>query len=109
MSILPDTELEVLTTQALDELGIVLEDNPNLTEEEAIDWVYEIADNHTPINNFDVLVIASNNLGLVGYRDIPAGVLGDITPVEVARAAIFEYLKEILYAERHSHLRSKEE
>lgn len=109
MSILPDVELEVLTTQVLDALETVIEDNPNMTEEEAVDWIYEIVDSYTPIWDYDVLMLAANNLSLIGLLNIPQGILGDTTPVEVARAAVFEYLKQILYAEWHGRLKSEKE
>ena len=95
---MPDIELERLTKDVLEELQIVMEDNPNMTEEDAIDWAYELADAHTPVYNRVVLELAANNLSLIGYRPIPGS---GATPVEVARLAVFDYLKEVVYSEWH--------
>jgi len=104
-----DIELERLTEEVTHELHAVMEDNPNMTEEDAIDWAYELADSCTPMFDYDCLMLAVNNLELIAYRDIPAGILGDVTPITVVRAAVFDYLKEIVYAEWHGHQQGKED
>lgn len=95
-----DVELELLTDQVLEELRMVMEDNPNMTEDEAIDWAWELADSWAPTANYDVLMLAANNLSLIGYRPV---LRNRATPVEVARAAVFDYLKKVVYSEWHGH------
>lgn len=102
---MPDVELQLLTDQVLEELRILMEENPDMTEEDAIDWAYELADGWTPPYNYDVLMLVANNLELVGYRSV---LRNEVTPIEVARAAVFDYLKEILHAEWHGHQQKEE-
>ena len=98
-------ELQLLTNQVVEELRIVMEDNPDMTDEDAVDWAYELADTHTPVYNRVVLELAANNLSLIGYRPV---LRNGVTPIEVARAAVFDYLKEIVYSEWHGHQQKEE-
>ena len=105
-----NVQLRLLTDRVLEELHIVMEDNPDMTEDEAVDWAYELADQFTPPYDYDVLMLAVNNLTLIGYRDIPRGVLDATTPVVVvAREAVFDYLIEVVYSEWHGHQQGKQE
>jgi len=64
------------------------------------DLIHEIADSHTPVYNYNILMFAAENLSEIGLFDLDAGLVSnehsDVNPVTVARAAIYEALREHL-------------
>lgn len=99
---MPTDTLAALTRQALDDLRIYIEDNPDATEEDVRDSIWEFADSQTPTLNRFALTIAANNLPEIGVRQIVDGAPDDVTPAKMAQLAIHDYLLEILYDKWYS-------
>lgn len=97
-----------LGQQAIDELQDYLKHNPQASEEDVRNWMWEVADYSTPIHNRGILLMAANNLAVIGLRDVENYGQVSITPVKVAQLAIFDYLLDILYDTWHTYEREGE-
>lgn len=94
-----DTELTLLTEQALSDLAFYIENNPEASEGEIQDTIQEIADNHVPYGNRVALMIAADNLAEIGAREIETFWDVDVSPAYVAQLAILDCFQELLYNE----------
>lgn len=71
-------------------------DNPQLTDSEGCRICCHFASLSVPSSNYHILILAANNLVEIGTRITH---LGEVTPVNVAAAAIYDYLEEALLSE----------
>lgn len=74
------------------------------------DTAHEIADSITPISSYDILLFGAYNLSEIGYYEVESPAFdGEMNPVNVTAAAIFDTLEEYAMEEIGRQLRDKVE